>query len=243
MEKTLEREYHRWYSPSLGHDMELLIFGHAGARVLVFPTAKGRFFEWEDQGMVESLGEYLENGWFQLFCVDSVNSASWLAPWAHPGARVWRHMQYEAYLVNEMLPMSRDKNDHDFMITAGAEFGAYHAANFAFRHPHRVGRVIGMSGPYSISPWTDGYYNDNIYFNDPTAYIPREHDGGRLDRLRQMDIIFATGENDPHRHEAEYLSLALADKGVEHKFRVWDGWAHDWHYWQQMIRLYIAGEN
>ncbi|MGD8805869.1 MAG: esterase, partial [Chloroflexota bacterium] len=27
----MKREYHRWYSPSLGRDMELLIFGHAGA--------------------------------------------------------------------------------------------------------------------------------------------------------------------------------------------------------------------
>jgi esterase/lipase superfamily enzyme len=29
--------------------MELLIFDHAGARVLVFPASKGKFFEWEDR--------------------------------------------------------------------------------------------------------------------------------------------------------------------------------------------------
>jgi esterase/lipase superfamily enzyme len=34
----MNREYHRWYSHRLGRDMELLIFGHAGAKVLVFPT-------------------------------------------------------------------------------------------------------------------------------------------------------------------------------------------------------------
>ena len=48
----MHREYQRWYSPSLGREMELLIFGHAGARVLVFPSSMGRFFEWEDQGMI-----------------------------------------------------------------------------------------------------------------------------------------------------------------------------------------------
>lgn len=43
----MNREHHRWYSPSLGRDMDLLVFGHAGARLLVFPTSKGKFYEWK----------------------------------------------------------------------------------------------------------------------------------------------------------------------------------------------------
>lgn len=43
--------------------MELLVFGHAGARVVVFPTSQGRFFQWEDMGMMDTLGEHLERGW------------------------------------------------------------------------------------------------------------------------------------------------------------------------------------
>ena len=58
----MNREFHRWYSHSLGREMELLIFGHAGARLLVFPTSLGRFFEWEDRGMIAALGDQLENG-------------------------------------------------------------------------------------------------------------------------------------------------------------------------------------
>ena len=46
--RFMNREYHRWYSPSLERDMELLVFGHSGARTLVFPTSMGRFFQWED---------------------------------------------------------------------------------------------------------------------------------------------------------------------------------------------------
>ena len=37
----MNREYHKWYSPRLGRDMELLVFGHAGLPVLVFPTSGG----------------------------------------------------------------------------------------------------------------------------------------------------------------------------------------------------------
>ena len=53
--------------------MELLVFGHAGARVLAFPTTQGRFYEWEDFGMVGALSEHLNHGWIQLFCVDIVD--------------------------------------------------------------------------------------------------------------------------------------------------------------------------
>src|ERR1700719_596773 len=54
--KKMNREYHKWYSPRLGRDMELLVFGHAGLPVLVFPTSGGRFYEFEDRGMVGALG-------------------------------------------------------------------------------------------------------------------------------------------------------------------------------------------
>lgn len=33
----MERAYHRWFSPHMGHEMELLVFGQSGAKVLVFP--------------------------------------------------------------------------------------------------------------------------------------------------------------------------------------------------------------
>ena len=51
----MNREYHKWWSDNLQRDMELLVFGHAGAKVLVFPTREGRFFEYEKLRMIETL--------------------------------------------------------------------------------------------------------------------------------------------------------------------------------------------
>jgi esterase/lipase superfamily enzyme len=168
-------EYHRWYSPALNRHMDLLIFGRAGAKCLVFPTSMGKFYEWEDRGMMGALADLLNNGWLQMYCVDSVDAESWYARWAHPAGRVYRHMQYENYLLDEVLPLMRHKNRHPFLITTGASFGAYHAANFAFRHPEIVDRVIAMSGLYDLRRWMDGYFNDNFYFNNPVDYLPNEH--------------------------------------------------------------------
>ncbi len=241
----MNREYHRWYSPALGRDMEMLVFGHAGARALIFPTSKGKFYEWEDRQMMgpACMGAQIANGSLQVFCVDSVDAESWYAHHRHPAARAARHTQYDSYLLNEVLPLSRHLNPNPFLITLGASFGAYHAVNFALRHPDQVGRTLGLSGIYEIDRWTDGYSDENIYFNNPVSFVPGEEDPVRLAALRQMDIILVTGRDDPMRYSSEYLSAVLWNKGVGNALRIWDGWSHDWPYWIKMINLYMGGHD
>jgi esterase/lipase superfamily enzyme len=239
----MHREYHRWFSPSLGREMELLQFGHGGARVLVFPTSMGRFHEWEDRGMVGALAEHVERGWLQLWCVDSVDGESWYAKHKHPADRARRHEDYERYLLHEVLPLTVSRNANPYLIAAGASFGAYHAANLAFRHPHLVGRMLGLSGLYDIKEQTGGWSNDTIYFNDPSTFVRNEHDHWRLEAMRRMDIIFAIGRDDPMRANNEWMSRILWEKGIGNALRLWDGWAHDWPWWHRMVRQYIGGHD
>jgi esterase/lipase superfamily enzyme len=223
--------------------MELLVFGHGGARVLVFPSSMGRFFEWEDRGMIGALGEHLERGWLQLYCVDSVDSESWYAKWKHPHDRATRQTDYERYLLGEVLPLSWQKNPNPFLITTGASFGGYHAADVAFRHPELVSRVLAMSGLFDIKQQTDGWSDEDVYFHSPTDYIANEHDAGRLAALRRMDIILAIGRDDPLRTNNEWMSTVLWEKGIGNALRIWDGWAHDWPFWRQMVQTYIGGHD
>ncbi len=239
----MNREYHRWLSPSLGRDMELLVFGHAGARVLAFPTSQGRFYQWEDFGMVGALREHLDRGWIQLFCVDSVDSESWYARHLAPEDRARRNTQYDRYLEVEVLPFTAGRNANPFLITTGPSFGAYHAVNFAFRHPQLVNRVIGMSGIYDISRFAGGRTDGEIYFHNPCAYMAGEQDPERLAALRRQDIILAVGRTDQASASNEQLSGLLWSKDIWHALRMWDGWAHDWQYWQRMIQLYIGGHD
>ena len=239
----MHREHQRWYSPSLGRDMELLIFGHTGARVLVFPSSMGRFFEWEDRGMIGALAHQIEQGWLQLYCVDSVDGESWYAKHIHPAARAWRHAQYDAYLRDEVLPLSQYRNPNPFFMTTGASFGAYHAMNFGLRYPERVGRVIGLSGLYDIRELTDGYSDETVYYHNPADFVVNEHDVNRLAALKRLDIIMAIGRDDPMRGNNEYFSGRLWSKDIWHALRLWDGWAHDWPYWKEMITHYVGGSD
>lgn len=238
----MHREHHRWHSPSLARDMDLLVFGHAGARVLVYPTSMGRYYEWEDRRMTEVLGDHLRNGWLQLYCVDSVDEESWYARWKHPADRARRHQQYEDYVLHEVLPLSWQKNPNPFLMATGASFGAYHAVDIAFRHPHLFGRVLGMSGLYDISQFADGHMDANVYGHNPSHFVQHLHHG-HLEGLRRMDIILATGREDPNVNNVEYLSRTLWEKGVGNALRLWDGWSHDWPYWERMLRQYIGGSD
>src|SRR5678815_2034765 len=193
----MNREYHKWFSPALQREMEVLVFGSGGTRAIVFPTSLGRFYQWEDFGMLEPLRSRLEDGAIQLFCVDSVDAESWYAKWRPPNERVGRHVEYDRYLLEEVVPFTAKNNPSPALTTTGASFGAFHAVNFAFRHPELVTRVLGMSGLYDVRNFAPGATCDALYFNNPGDYLANGHDQKRLDALRRIDITLAIGRDDP----------------------------------------------
>ncbi len=239
------RTYHAWHSTHLNRHMELLVFGHAGARVLVFPTRIGRFYDYEDFGIVEALAEKITNGWLQLFCVDSVDGESIYSD-RPPHERIQRHMQYEQYILEEVLPLSRQLNPQPFMIAHGCSLGAYHAMNLALRHPQYFGKVVALSGRYDLSEPVadfrglfDGYYDEEIYFHSPNHFLPNLFEDNILTELRRLEIVMAIGREDPFLGSNRSLSNALADKHIPHQFHVWDGRAHKAKYWREMVGLYL----
>lgn len=242
----VQREYHRWLSPNLRREMELLVFGHAGARVLVFPTRTGRFYDYENWGFVAALHECLINGWLQLYCVDSIDAESLYCFWCVPPDRMKRHLQYESYIINEVVPFSERKNPGSFLIAHGCSLGAYHAVNTAFRYPHLFGKVLALSGRYDLTQpmgsfrdLFDGYYDECIYFNTPCHFLPQLHDSQILDQLRRMEIILVIGEEDAFLENNYHLSQILWEKNIWHALHIWQGEAHKAYYWRQMVKLYM----
>ena len=233
----MQRDYIKEFSPSLGRDMELLHFGHAGRTLLVFPTSQGRFYQWEDFGLVGGISDFIESGAVQLVCVDSVDSESWYARDKPPADRLRRHLQYETYILNEILPRLAGPP-----VAAGASFGALHAALLAARHPSSVGGFIALSGAFDTSRWLDGYHDDNAYFTNLFEFLPGLTDEAYLGPLRaEHPKVIATGEHDPNVEDSRKLAGLLRAKGVDAGLDIWPGWAHDWPFWKDMMRRYLAG--
>jgi esterase/lipase superfamily enzyme len=242
----MNREYFKWYSPQLKRDMELLVFGHGGAPVLFFPTRTARFYDYENWKVIDAIAEKIEKGWLQVYCVDSIDLESFYNTAILPSERIKRHMEYEQYIIKEVIPLINYKNQNNFIVSAGCSLGAYHAVNIAFRHPHLFKKVVGMSGRYDLtlhaknfSDLFDGYQDENIYFNMPTQFMPSLTDGTVIETIKKIQIVLAVGKEDPFLPNNRLLHNTLLQKGISNTLHVWEGEAHRPRFWQQMVRYFL----
>lgn len=226
--------------------MEILVFGHAGAKVLVFPTREGRFYDYENWGLVDALRDRIDSGGLRLFCVDGVDSESLYCRCVSPQARVERHRQYEWYILHEAIPFMLSGNGVPHLIVHGCSIGAFHAMNLALRHPSLFCKVVALSGRYDLTrpvgPFEDlfsGHYDQEVYFMTPNHFLPNLDAACFLDPIRRMDITLAVGEHDPFHASNRALSQALDDKLVPHRLAIWPGEAHRARYWRQMVGHYL----
>jgi esterase/lipase superfamily enzyme len=243
--QTMIREYCRRYSIHLSGEMETLIFGHGGRPAIVFPTSGGRFYEFEDRGMVAALAGKIADGQLQLFCVDGVDRESWYNRAVSPRERVQRHAQYERWLLGEVVPLVREKNGEaktrETGLTAlGCSFGGYHAVNLALRHPDLFADAVSICGAFDLSGFLDGYMDRDCYFHLPTYYLPNLIDPWFLERLRRNSIALASGWDDQCLEQNRNLDRILSEKGIPHKFHIWEEQnSHDWPVWRKMVAEYL----
>ncbi|MBE0686148.1 MAG: esterase family protein [Anaerolineaceae bacterium] len=238
-------EYHQWWSPNLNQNMELKVYGHNGIPLLVFPSQSGRFFDFEDNGMIHAIYPFIENGRIKVFTVDSIDSQSW-ANWdAPPEARALSHEAYDRYIIQEVVPFIRTHEEgyeQKFLVT-GASMGAYHACNFFFRHPDIFSGMIALSGLYQLSMFISDYMDQTVYFNVPLAYLPNLEEEWYLSQYRQSKIIVSVGQGaweDDMLRDTRALEQILRDKCIP----AWvDYWGqdvnHDWPWWQKQLPYFL----
>ncbi len=236
----MKEEYHKWYTQYLSREFELLVFGHSGYPIIAFPTSRARYYELKDFGLIGSAAHLIESGQVKIYCPDSVDSDSWYNYSIHPADRVKTHNGYENVILNDVIEFAKYDSGFDRVALAGASFGAYHAANIAFRFPDKVGYLFCMGGAYDIKQFIMGYYDDNCYFNNPPDYLPNLNDEWYLKRIRNMGIILGTGDQDMCLQDNINLSNILNGKGIKHWLDIRHGVGHDWPWWRDMFPDYLS---
>lgn len=241
----MKTEFYSWYSASLSQEMALKIYGYYGKPVLVFPAQAGRFYDFENFGMVEAIESQIESGRIKLFCVDSVDAQSWSNWDAHPSDRAGRHQEYDRYIIEEVAPFIRSHcgDSQQKFITTGASMGGYHAANFFFRHPDIFDGTIALSGVYRLNMFIGDYMDENVYFNSPIHYLPDLSDPWYLEQYRQSNIIICCGQGaweDEMIASSHTIKKILEAKDIPHWVDFW-GYDvnHDWPWWQKMLPYFL----
>jgi len=125
----------------------------------------------------------------------------------------------------------------------GASFGAFHAANQFFRRPDLFDTLIAMSGFYEPWPsWLAGYSDDNVYFNNPMAFVPNIHDGHVMHLIEHSQIHILSGQGAwEHPEQSRRFSTMLWNKGIWNNLDLWGhDMPHDWPTWRRMLEHYIG---
>ena len=72
-------EHMTWELDMPGFDRggTVIRYGHWGRPVVVFPSERGRAWDYENNGMVDAVRDLIDDGRVKLYFVDSVDYVTW----------------------------------------------------------------------------------------------------------------------------------------------------------------------
>ncbi|MCB9639365.1 MAG: esterase family protein [Myxococcales bacterium] len=238
-------EEHFWRSPRLDQKMAMRVYGHYGRPLLVFPTSGGRYFEYEDFGMIEAIRPFIEEGRIKVFAVDSVDRQSWLDRKIQPAEKARRHELYDQYIAKEVIPFIHAHcHGPQPILTTGCSLGAYHAANFFFRYPKLFNGTIALSGVYRAAFSVGDYMDGNVYFNSPIDYLARLNDPQYLEAYRHAKIVLCVGLGAWEERMIRDTRIMQSILQQKHIPAIIDYWGHDvehhWFWWRQQMPYFLG---
>ena len=209
----------RWFSDRLQTDITVVRWGVVGTPVLVFPSAGGDAEEIERHGLVNACGPLLAEGRIKLYSVDSVAGQAMTMKAGTAEHRLWLLSQFQECVRWEVVPaIHADLGGRAIdVITAGASIGAFNAVAVLCRYPDVFGAAIGMSGSYRIERFYDEAWNQDLYYSAPLQFLPGL-EGAQLDRLRQRQVILASGDGEwEDVGESWRMAAALGERILEQR--------------------------
>ena len=242
--------YHSEYSRHLARPMEYKVYGHAGQPVVVFPTSNGRFYQYEDSGMIAELQDFIDAGKVQIWTVDGIDGETFFSSDGNFDSRIERHEAYFRYVSDEIFPeiarASGEANGGAEIrpLLTGCSMGAFHATNFLFRFPWLGDGVIALSGVYSTKHFFGSCLDGSIYFNSPLHYLAGLQDEGVLQQIRRLRLIICCGQGaweEEMLEETRALESLFRHKSIPAFVDYWGGDVnHDWVWWRKQMSYFLG---
>lgn len=234
----MKKHCHKFDNNFMGREFYMWSYGHYGKPIFVFPSSAGMAHEWESEGMVEMLEPLINEGKLKLYCVESNVAETWNNKHSHPADFIKKHQAYEEFIINNIVPfIYQDCGGNELpLMTTGVSLGAFYAINHTLKYPHIFTQCIAMSGRYEISSFCHGFMNEDLYFNNPLAYLA-QMEGEPLQNIQSnTEIILTCGRGSWEGKcldETIALGEMLQQKGIRSTTDIW-GYesAHDWDWWK-----------
>ena len=233
----MEIRYFKEYSPSMGRDMEMKVWGHDGWPVLFIPCQDGRFFDFENFGMINTLASRIESGEITVYSIDTIDKETWSDTESDPRYRAELYEKWLSYICNEVVPFA---GGH--MMVMGCSLGATHAAILYYRRPDLFNRLLAISGIYCSDYGFGNYHDDLTYYFSPVEFIagmPADHPW--IAQYNSEKSVICTGLGAWEQPDtARRLADIFAEKGIHTWVDFWGSDVnHDWPWWFKMVEYFM----
>jgi esterase/lipase superfamily enzyme len=234
-------------APALGGAGAVIAYGHYGRPFLVFPSERGRAWDFENNGMVEAVRPLLDAGRAKLYSITSHDAVSWSNRSLSVEDRARRHDEYERWVVDSVVPfIYADCGGEQEIGTIGCSMGAYHALTFALRRADLFPLSMSFSGSYDPSAWHGwGEQGEAAYFTNPVQFVPGLG-GDHLDWLRsRLSVLLVVGQGmwedtTGALPSTRLMARLLQDKGIRCELDEWGhDVPHDWPSWRRQLAHHL----
>jgi esterase/lipase superfamily enzyme len=222
----MQQKIDRIQSNNLEKEVNVSVYGHFGTAIVFFPTNTGSHKQLEETGLIAKLEPTIKKGKCKIYCPEvPYQDLRWADELTDPHNRSKMHYEFNEFILNDLLPYIFDDCGSPVpMITAGADIGAYNAANTYFRRPDVFAGTIALSGDYNLQNYTKGYFDENCYFNSPVHYLPNLNDTYWLTHLlsrKHVYLISGSGENE-NPGNTEFIGGILNSKNIPNNLIIKD---------------------
>lgn len=241
----MSAKHHLLESPSLRRRVHVWSFGEVGMPLVVFPSNAGVAHEWQKGGMIDALGPLMAAGRMKIYCPETNVSRSFSGEGSMT-QRMAHHAAYEAFVLRTLVPFIREdcRMPKAQMVATGCSVGALYASIFVLKHPETFSRALCLSGRYRTSAFFGGNSNQEVYLNDPLAFLPNLR-GPALDRVRRrahLTVVVGRGAHeDGCIPETAELGAVLRRKHIPNHVSFWGPESsHTYPWWQKQARHYLS---
>ena len=217
--------------------------------MLYIPCQDGRFFDFEDFHMADTLAPWIESGQLMVMSIDTLDKETWSDTNGDPYWRIRRYEQWLHYIVDEAVPklryLSKERNGWDDLpgvIAFGCSLGATHAVNLYLRWPDIFCGCLALSGIYTAHYGFGDYMDELVYMNSPVDYMrnfPEDHP--YMELYRSQKAVICCGQGAWEQPDTTWMLKRIFEaKNIP----VWvDLWGHDvkhdWDWWYKQAVYYI----
>ncbi|MGQ9818372.1 MAG: hypothetical protein ACUVQ1_00365 [Candidatus Kapaibacteriales bacterium] len=213
----------------LGASYEIKIFGNYGFVLMMFPTFDSKYPNTVDDEIITSLEDFIKDGLFRVAYVPVINDYFWGKECEYSSEKSNLLYKFNNFLVGEVIRyLYKIIGRPTPIITLGCgKQAGFYSANCFFRRPDLFYGIISIDGVFDMHMLCKNINeeDDNIYFNNPMAFLPNLNDDYWLIHLKaKKDINIIAFSSHPFTvQQANQLSSILESKNIEHRKDIIEG--------------------